>query len=100
MDTSSLEGPVPAAPEAVRSQIWNEWVVALPKFLIFCQSTTSHVVEPSVSVPMRTPALAPVDAGGLRSLQPGATTLFGRAAFGKCCGANTMSALVPPPITM
>jgi hypothetical protein len=70
----------------------------LPKFLIFCQSTTIQVLEPSVSVPMRTPP--PAEAGGLRSLHIGATTLFGRAAFGKCCGVNTMSALVPPPITM
>ena len=97
-ETSSLEGPVPTAPEAMRIQIWNEWVVAFPKFLTFCQSTTIHVFDPSVSVPIRTPP--PADAGGLRSDQNGATVLFGRAAFGKLCGVNTMSALVPPPITM
>ena len=38
-------------------------------------------------------------AGGFRSFQSGATTLFGRFTFGNVCGRNTMSAAVPPPIT-
>ena len=50
---------------------------------------------PSVSVAMR---MAP-PAGGFRSFQNGATTLFGRAAFGKVCGAKFTSLAVPPPIT-
>ena len=36
---------------------------------------------------------------GFMSFQSGATTLFGTAAFGKFCGVNSMSELVPPPIT-
>ena len=56
IEISSLDGPVPAAPVATRSQISNECVVALPKFLILCQSITIQVEEPSVSVPIRTPA--------------------------------------------
>src|SRR5262249_1884659 len=96
-ETSSLEGPGPAAPLATRSQTSNECVVALPKFLMCCQSTTIHVDEPSVSVPIRT--APPGEAVGFRSLQSGASVLFGRAAFGKCCGVNTMSLLVPPPTT-
>ena len=41
---SSLAGPVPAAPAAIWIQISNECVVALPKFLTFCQSTTIQVI--------------------------------------------------------
>src|SRR5215210_1911251 len=42
---------------------------------------------------------APPPPAGFMSFQSGATTLFGRAAFGNVCGANWTSAEVPPPIT-
>ncbi len=94
----SLEGPVPAAPEARRSQISPVWVVALPKFLTPAQSTTSQLVGSASLVESRAIRIAPA-AVGFRSLQNGATTLFGRAAFGNCWGLKTRSPLVPPPIT-
>src|SRR4051812_12400213 len=93
--TFSLAGPVPAAPPLTWSQTSNDWVVALLKFFTAAQSTTIHVVEPSVRVPMRIAPPAP----GLRSVQKGATTLFGRAVFGNACGNGVASAPEPPPIT-
>src|SRR5436309_3575677 len=77
----------------------NVGVVALPKFFTPPQSTTT---QPALAPPLRTPtriAPEPVE-DGLRSVQSGASTLFGLAAFGKCCGVNTMSPLSPPPTTM
>src|SRR5690348_12786381 len=95
MVVCSLAAPVPATAPGSRSQISNECVVALLKFFTAFQSTTSHVVLPSLSVAI----LIVPPAGGLRSLHRGATTLFGRAVFGKCCGRNTTSEAVPPPRT-
>src|SRR5829696_7025135 len=71
--TCSLAGAVPR-----RSQISNEWVVGLLKFRTPAQSTTSHWLTPSFRVAIR---IAPA-AAGLRSLQNGAITLFGRFGFG------------------
>ena len=94
---ASLEGPV-WAPADSWSQTSKLWVVALPKFFTPAQSMTIHAKPPPVRVATR---IAPApDADGLRSLQRGAMELFGRAAFGKCCGVNTMSPLSPPPTTM
>jgi len=87
--TSSLAGPVPAAPPAIRIQTSNECVVALPKFFTPAQSTMIHELEPSESTAIRIAPAPPAD--GLRSVQSGASTLFGRAGFGKCCGVKTMS---------
>src|SRR6266566_8469209 len=99
MVVCSLEAPAPAAPPASRSQISNVWVVALPKFFTASQSTTSHVSLPSVSVAIRIDPDPPVAGLRLKSVHHGAITLFGRAGSGKCCGANLMSALAPPPST-
>ena len=54
IETSSLDGPVPAPPLAILIHTSNECVVALPKFFTLCQSTTIQVLLPSVSVPIRT----------------------------------------------
>src|SRR5689334_2480677 len=100
---SSLSAPVPAAPPAVWSQTSNVWVVLFPKFFTFSQSTMIQSLDPSVSTLTRTlPGVPPVVGAwvGSRSLQSGASTLFGFAAFGKCCGVNTRSVLSPPPTTM
>src|SRR2546422_6715421 len=87
----SLGGVLP-----VWSQTSKVWVVALLKFLTLFQSTTIQLWTPSLSTPMRIAPPAP----GLRSVQKGAMTLLGRAAFGKCCGKGVTSALALEPPTI
>ena len=84
-DRDAARSPARAGrPPATRIQISNGCVVALPKFLIFCQVDDDPVAaRPSVET-LRPGSLPPrVPPVGLRSVQNGASTLFGRAAFGK-----------------
>src|SRR3954463_517945 len=92
----SPAGPV-WAPDEMRIQISPVWVVALLKFLTPSKSTISQLLLPSPSTLTR--IRPPAGAVVLRSVQNGASTLFGRAAFGNVCGKKLTSAAVPPPIT-
>src|SRR4051812_37931620 len=83
------------APDSIRNQISNEFVVASAAFRTRCQSTTIHVLDPSVSVPMRT---AP-PAAGFRSVQNGAMMLWGDAALGSDVLAGTEVPPSSPPTT-
>src|SRR3954447_2492625 len=82
----------------VRIQISPVWVVAFEKFFTPAKSTTIQVLSPSLRTLTRiVPPPPAVDV--LRSVQNGATTLFGRAALGNVCGKKFTSAPVPPPST-
>src|SRR5689334_8337204 len=76
-------------------QIWNDRPLVVPNRFM-SHSTTIQLFVPSVSVPMRTPSAEALS----RSVQYGARTPFGRAAFGNGVTLQQLlSADVPPPRT-
>ena len=91
----SLAGPV-FVPRWKEIQSSKVWVVGLLKFLTWSQSTTIQPrLGPAVRVATR---IAPAEPG-LRSVQSGAMTLFGRAPSGNDCGNGVASVPEPPPTT-